>query len=151
MLENTDLTDEASLSTHFAPLKVVLPEELLRFYAERGYLASMPREERTKARLNVRAKGFIRFLPTLPSLHCEIIASDTRQGTILIKDISKSGIAILYHRQVFPCEQFEIFIYGRVMEATAVRCRRIGPKCYETGASVSSIASAEDNGSTIGA
>lgn len=145
MLENADLGNDMPSPVSFAPLKVILPEELQRFYAERGYLAAMPHEERTCARLNVRSQGFIRFFPTLPSLACKIIDADTRQGTVLVKDISKTGIAILYHRQILPCERFEIFLHGRVIEATAVRCRRIGPQCYETGSVVDSIESLEED------
>jgi len=143
MLENANLGEGLTSTESFAPLKVVLPEELQRFYAERGYLAAMPHEDRTNARLHVRSQGYIRFSPTLETLNCDIIASDTRQGTMLLKDISKSGVAILYHRQIFPYERFEIILYGRVIDATAVRCRRIGPKCYETGAIFGSIASGE--------
>ena len=145
MLENTNLTEELISSESFSPLQVILPEELQRFYSERGYLAAMPHEDRTQARLNVRSQGHIRFFPAIPNLHCDMIASDTRHGTILVKDISKTGIALLYHRQILPCERFEIFIHGRAIEATAVRCRRIGPKCYETGAIVDSIAMVDEH------
>jgi hypothetical protein len=141
MLEDSNLNEQ--LFEAFTPLKVVLPDELQRFYAERGYLAAMPHEDRTHARLNVRSQGFIRF--TSPVMNCFIIDSDTRQGTILVKDLSKTGIAILYHRQIFPCETLEIFLHGRAIEATAVRCRRIGPQCYETGAIIDSIASVEED------
>jgi hypothetical protein len=139
MLENADISEGLNSPEHFAPLRVILPEELQRFYTERGYLATLPQEERTNARLNVRSQGHIRFFPIMPSLNCDIIASDTGQGTMLVKDISRTGIAILYHRQIFPSERFEIFLHGRVIDATAVRCRRIGPKCYETGAIINSI------------
>jgi hypothetical protein len=139
MLENAYIGQGLGSPEQFPPLKVILPEELQRFYAERGYLGTMPQEERTSARLNVRSKGFIRFFPTLPNLVCDIIASDGSHGTMLVKDISRNGIAILYHRQIFPCERFQIFLHGRVIDAAAVRCRRIGPKCYETGAIINSI------------
>ena len=109
----------------------------------------MPHEDRSNARLNVRSKGLICFFPTLPSLECDIIASDVRQGTVLVKDISKTGIAILYHRQIFPYERFEIFLHGRAIDATCVRCRRIGPKCYETGAVINSIAFQVENESAV--
>lgn len=145
MLENTDLDEDLSSTETFAPLKVILPEELKRFYAERGYLAAMPHEDRGLARLNVRAQGLVRFFTPPPNLSCTIIESDTRQGTILLKDMSKTGIAILYHRQIFPSERYEIFLHGRVIDAAAVRCRRIGPKCYETGAIINSIAFIEDD------
>lgn len=145
MLENTNLADGLPSPSQFAPLKVILPEELQRFYAERGYLSTMPHEERTNARLNVRSQGYIRFSPTFANLSCDVITSDTCQGTMLVKDISRTGIALLYHRQIFPCERFEVFIHRRIISATAVRCRRIGPKCYETGAIIDAIAFDDEN------
>jgi hypothetical protein len=145
MLENTCLGEDLPSDEAFAPLKVLLPLELQRFYAERGYLAAMPHEDRTHARLNVRAQVFIRFLSSMPFMSCDLIDSDARQGTILVKDISKIGVAILYHRQIFPCERFEIFLHGRAIEATAVRCRRIGPQCYETGATIGKIVTMEED------
>ncbi len=144
MLEDASLTEQLSGFGRFAPLKVVLPEELRRFYVERGYLATMPHEARGHARLNVRAQGYIRFGQSLVGDDFEVITTDTREGTILVKDISKTGIAILYHRQIFPCEQFEVFLQGRVIDAKAVRCRRIGPDCYETGAMIDNIASVNE-------
>lgn len=144
MLEDAHVSEDRASFEDFPPLRVILPEELQRFYAERGYLAAMPHEDRAHARLNVRSQGFICFLPASPIPHCDIIAGDTCQGTVLVKDISKTGIAILYHRQIFPCEKLAIFLHGRATEATAVRCRRIGPQCYETGATIDSIATMEE-------
>ena len=125
----------------FPPLKVILPEELRSFYAERGYLATKPHEDRRYARLNVRSHGNIRFFPQPSTLHFDPIASDEQQGTVLVKDLSRTGIAILYHRQIFPGERFDILLHGRTINATAVRCRRIGTLCYETGATINSVTS----------
>ncbi|MDX1927921.1 MAG: PilZ domain-containing protein [Pirellulaceae bacterium] len=123
----------------FPPLKVVLPQELRSFYAERGYLSSKPHEDRRYARLNVRTHAHIRFFPPPALLEVGPVASDHQQGTVLVKDLSKTGIAILYHRQIFPGERFDVLLHGRAIDATAVRCRRVGRLCYETGAVVNSV------------
>jgi hypothetical protein len=125
----------------FPPLKVILPEELRSFYSERGYLATKPHEERRYARLNVRSLGNIRFSRQPLSQQIDLIASDEGQGTVLVKDLSRTGIAILYHRQIFPGERFDIIVHVRAIDATAVRCRRIGTQCYEVGATINSITS----------
>ena len=123
----------------FPPLKVILPEELVSFYSERGYLAPKPHEDRRYARLNVRSHGNIRFFPQCFSLQFDLVASDERRGTVLVKDLSRTGISILYHRQIFPGERFDILVHGRAIDSTAVRCRRIGDQCYETGATINSV------------
>ncbi|MCA9131992.1 MAG: hypothetical protein KDA45_02510, partial [Planctomycetales bacterium] len=58
---------------------------------------------------------------------------DKRNGKVLIKDLSRSGIGILYHQQLYPEEQFQVRFQGRLLHALVVRCRRLGPLCYETG------------------
>lgn len=133
MLADASIGEKVNSDDQFAPLKVVLPDELQKFYSGRGYLPTMQHEDRGHARLNVRALGNIRFFHSPLLLQFDLIAKDHRQGTVLIKDLSKTGIAILYHRQIFPGECFEILLHGRTIEAKAVRCHRIGPKCYETG------------------
>jgi hypothetical protein len=140
MLAEASISENVNSTDYFPPLKVILPEELQRFYAEQGYLATMPHEDRGHARLNVRTQGRIRFYPTVSGLPIDLIPVDERRGAVLVKDLSKTGIAILYHRQIFPGERFDILIHGRAIDATAVRCRRVGRQCYETGAAINSIA-----------
>ena len=128
----------------FTPLKVILPPELRTFYAERGYLCTNPHEDRRFARLNVRSQAHIRFFPPPALLEASPIANDQHQGTALVKDLSRTGIAILYHRQIFPGERFDVLLHGRAIDATAVRCRRVGAHCYETGAVVNCVTSESD-------
>jgi hypothetical protein len=123
----------------FPPLKVVLPQELQTFYAERGYLSTQPYEDRRYARLNVRSQAPIRFFLPPALLDIGPAADDLPHGTALVKDLSRTGIAILYHRQIFPGERFEVLLHGRAIDASAVRCRRVGRRCYETGAIVHGV------------
>ena len=125
-----------------APLKVILPADLSRFYAERGYLAPTPQEDRTHARLNVRTTAGIQFT----SQPLAAIASQVEPemfGTVLVKDISKSGIAILSHHQIYPGEQCLIYLNGRAITVIANRCRRLGPYCYEVGAVIDEVEAIE--------
>ncbi len=125
----------------FPPLKVILPEELHNFYAERGYLATKPHEDRGFARLNVRSLGHIRFDMQISTQYFRPVTNDEQRGAVLVKDLSRTGIAILYHRQTFPGERFDIVFHERAIKAMAVRCRRIGELCFETGATILSVTS----------
>ena len=129
------------MRAEFAPLQVILPESQSRFFAEHGYQTSAFHEERSHARLNVRTEGLVRFDDSSSSglEHSEL------HGTVLIKDLSKSGVAFLYHQQIFPGESFELLTHSRVISASVVRCRRIGPKCFEIGAAIESVAACGDN------
>lgn len=125
----------SDLGVQYAPLQVILPACLNSFFAERGYLMSTPNEERSHARLNVRCEGYIRIhvADAMTVLH------SVTHGTVLVKDLSKSGVALLYHKQIFPGESFDVLFHGRIISATAVRCRRIDVRCYEIGAAIDCI------------
>ncbi len=131
-------------NTTFEPLKVVLPAHLRVFYAEHGYHPTIATEYRHNSRMRVRSVGQIRFDAPPPGMQLPALPEGAECGTILIKDISKTGIGILYHRQIFPGEAFEVYFLNRVLKAVASRCRREGELCYETGARVLSVRAVED-------
>ena len=64
---------------------------------------------------------------------------DNEADVALLKDISRTGIAILYHEQVFPDECFSLHFQNRQFDVTVVRCRRIAQACYEIGGIINSL------------
>lgn len=122
-------------------LLVQLPDELRAFYKESGYLPTTAQEYRSNARLRVRSDGDIRFTETPLALAKNPDFRQDREGKALIKDLSKTGIGVLYHEQIFPEEQFQIFFQGRVIHVVTVRCRRLSEACYEIGGKVKAIES----------
>ena len=120
-------------------LKVALPIELEHFFDESGYVDSLPGEVRTNARLRVRSEATFAFTHTPDSLKSVSMCTERARCKGLVKDLSRSGIGILYHQQIFPQERLSIYFQGRVIRAVAVRCRRIGDCCYETGCRVLSV------------
>lgn len=117
-------------------LLVQLPADLKSFYEEHGYLPSTSFENRTNARLRVRSEGSIRFLNAPSGLRGCQDERPEEMGRVLIKDLSRNGIGILYHEQVFPEEQFQIVFQQRQLDVRAVRCRRLSEACYEIGGQV---------------
>lgn len=136
-----------SVVNNFAPLKVILPSELRNFYREAGYLSTTSFEERTNARLRVRTAGYIRFTKAPPCLQAQPGWRADKCATVLIKDLSRTGIGILYHEQIFPGEEFSVVLHNRLITAVVVRCRRIGENCYETGASILEVEPLSSNSS----
>ena len=54
---------------------------------------------------------------------------------IYTKDISRSGLAFLCEKQLFPCQEAGVWLAeGQRGAIRIVRCRRIGERCYECGA-----------------
>lgn len=121
-------------------LEVLLPNELKAFFYETGYTPTTAEEARTNARLRVRSLGDLLFVHT-PTVLREGLKDDRtkRAGKVLIKDLSRGGIGVLYHQQIFPEEQFQIRFQGRLIHAVVVRCRRLGERCFEIGGRIISL------------
>ena len=64
---------------------------------------------------------------------------DRAAAGTLIKDLSQSGVGLLYHEQLFPGEEIELELSQHVVRATVSRCRFLGPSCYEIGARVEGL------------
>ena len=122
-------------------LKVVLPEEWKRFFAETGYAPTTAQENRCNSRLRVRAEVPVWFHSTPDGMGDSIVRALGTPEKALMKDISRTGIAILYHEQVFPEERLCIQFQNRLFEVTVVRCRRISKACYEVGSVIDSLTS----------
>jgi hypothetical protein len=117
-------------------LLVQLPENLKSFYEEHGYLPPSTFENRSNARLRVRSEGSIRFINAPNGLRGGHEFRPAEMGRVLIKDLSRTGIGIIYHEQIFPEEQFQIIFQQRQLDVLAVRCRRLNEACYEIGGQV---------------
>lgn len=138
-------TDQFALEPiQVAGLEVILPDNLKAFFYESGYLPTTAEEARTNARLRVRSIGDILIMYTPSQLRFGLMERDRHEGKVLIKDLSRTGISVLYHHQIYPEEQFQVRFQGRLINAVAVRCRRLGEKCIETGARIVSVETLEE-------
>ncbi len=120
---------------HVEPLCVELPPDLKAFFEESGYLPTTAMEFRGNARLRVRSDATLSFLHG-PANLIQGIDPLPNQSTILIKDLSRSGIGFLYHRQLYPTQALKVVFQGRDIETLVVRCRRLGDRCFEIGGRV---------------
>ncbi len=135
MLAETDQSSEMT-DPGESELKVILPDHLKSFFGEQGYSPTTAEEQRSRARLRVRCATEIRFIHNPPALDTDGPLRSSQVERALVKDLSRGGIGILYHEQIFPNEKFEIDLQGRVITAVAVRCKKISPSCFETGAKI---------------
>lgn len=120
------------------PLLVRLPPELSDFFTRSGYTGSASTEDRTAARLNARFNATMEFSPA-PLALVNAVAQRPTLATVLIKDLSKIGVGVLIHCQVYPTERAKIHFRGRDLHITVQRCQRLGPMCYEIGAAVERV------------
>lgn len=121
------------------PLLVQLPPHMANFFAEVGYIPAAWADTRTNARVRVRCEATI-------TIHFESVFAKRakHRARVLVKDLSRSGISILSHQQMWPNESFSVELYKRKLEARVVRCQRLGKNCYDVGAVIFSIAALPD-------
>lgn len=113
-------------------LQVELPEAYQSFFEENGYLPPTANESRRNARMAFRRIAKVEFYPAANALQFAIEQHSTN-STILIKDLSRTGMGVMFHRQLYPTQRMKIRCKNYDIEATVVRCRRIADKCFEVG------------------
>ena len=133
MLVSTDVgvTSEQPLAV---PLRVRLPASMARFFSETGYMPTAFIEKRSHARMRVRCESMITSVSAPAFVKREFVAT-----RVLVKDLSRGGVGVLSHQQMWPTETFFIELNNRRLRARVVRCRKLGESCYEVGAIVSAI------------
>lgn len=116
------------------PLLVQLPEQMSGFFSEAGYLETVFCELRGQARLRVRCISVLEseFLPPF-------LGIKQRRAKVFIKDLSRSGLGLLSHEQLWPCETFFVVLQGRRLNVRVVRCRKLAQACFEVGGVVLTI------------
>jgi len=109
--------------------KVVLPSSLGNFFAESGFCDEDSFEVRRASRLRIRREASMRIEESPNNLQ-----RIERDWTVLVKDISRVGVSFLSHELLWPDEKIFIRFRGRQIRAKIVRCRQLGPQCWECGA-----------------
>ncbi len=130
-------TTPAELSDHdpsHLPLLIRLPDELHNFFGETGYSFSFPDEHRSAARLKVRSEAILRGTK-LPVF----LRRPQRLARVFVKDLSRTGVGILAHEQIWPAEEFMLDFCGRKLVVRAVRCRKLCDRCFDVGGIVLSV------------
>lgn len=117
------------------PMLVQLPPEMSNFFVESGYLETVYGELRGQSRLRVRCPAILQsdFVPPFTK-------REKRLAKVLIKDMSRSGMGILSHEQLWPGETFWIELCDRRLHIRVVRCRKIADSCFEVGGLVLCVA-----------
>jgi PilZ domain len=110
-------------------LKVVLPSHMSSFFRPAEYLPSAPNEARQYQRLIVRCRAAM----VIESSPAEFDRGEYRTE-VLIQDISQSGIAFLWHERMHAGEIVFLRFQGRQIRAEIVRCKELGPRCFDCGA-----------------
>jgi len=130
MLGEENMSDELKLLLEKSPCLVRLPPNWSDFFEKTGPVPGALAERRRFPRINLRTKAVLQYRQTFPSLPRPALLY-----AVYTKDISRSGVDFLHGEQVYPLEQMVLILPdGKPRLIQVVRCRRIGPNCFEIGA-----------------
>ena len=86
-------------------------------------------DQRRHPRVACHSHAALRPCNTLPAISRKAIWS-----RILLQNISRCGAGLLHSEQLFPEEEaLLVFPNGSQRILKVMRCRRLGPKCFEIG------------------
>lgn len=111
-----------------APLRLEDPAERSAPPAAFEGARTIPCEQRQSPRASLRRRGAMQVSQTLPAL-----TRADAPGGILVRDVSRRGLQFLFDEQLFPGEQLKIWLPETELRGEVIRCRRLGPRCYEIG------------------
>jgi hypothetical protein len=113
------------------PCRVVVPSEWKDFFARRGPLASLGDEYRRFVRQHFPSRALLELTTSITA-----IPRADAQHVVLMKDLSRQGVAFLHVAQLFPGERVELTLPTGRIAYTVVRCLRHNHRCYEIGAEI---------------
>jgi len=112
------------------PFHVQVPRTKLDELGKSGPVQTTVSDQRRHVRFRQLKRCVLRCESTFPS-----IQRTSQLSLGLVVNISKEGVGILHHAQLYPNERFVMRFEGSgLMRLTVARCRKIGPQCYEIGA-----------------
>lgn len=130
MLDNENSSEKLNFPLANAPCLVRLPPQWEDFFEKTGWVPAILPDRRRFPRVYLRTQALLVYRQTFPALPRPAIAY-----TVYTKDISRGGIGFLHGEQLFPSEQMILILPdGKARLIQVVRCRRIGPNCFEIGA-----------------
>ncbi|WDI42775.1 hypothetical protein [Bremerella sp. P1] len=110
--------------------QVQIPRTKMEQLGKSGPTATTLTDQRRHVRFHQLKRCIVRCNPTFPTIE------RTSHLTLgLVTNISKDGVGFLFPVQLYPKERFVLRIEGSGMiPLTVARCRKLGPQCYEIGA-----------------
>ncbi|MBA2115954.1 hypothetical protein [Bremerella alba] len=110
--------------------EVQIPRAKLEELGKSGHIETTATDQRRHVRFRQLKRCILRCEPTFPT-----IERPQQLSLALVTNISRKGVGLLYHSQLYPKESFVLRIEGAgLLRLTVARCRKLGPQCYEIGA-----------------
>jgi hypothetical protein len=110
--------------------KIELPSSWSDFFDRRGRLRGALEDKRRFPRIYLRASAAVQYRQSFPAL-----PRPETWHKVYTKDVSRTGLGFLHSEPLYPMEQLCLVLPdGCCRRIEVVRCRRIGPRCFEIGA-----------------
>lgn len=117
------------VATESLRCEIEFPDDLQERRRWLGQFVNDDENLRRYPRKACHANAAFRSRKTLPAIRREPIWS-----RIVLQNISRCGAGFLHSEQLFPDEEaLVVFPNGSQRIVRVMRCRRLGPKCFEVG------------------
>jgi hypothetical protein len=112
------------------PCEIDLPQNWADYFMRTGPLPRVQDDARRYPRFYLRTAAALSYRSTLPAL-----PRSTKTERVYLKDISRSSVAFLHSKQLFPRERLEMLLADEThWFVSVVRCQRRQERCYEIAA-----------------
>lgn len=116
-------------ATEALPCEIEFPEGWEEKQRAAGRMIDGNDERRRYPRWVCRAPAAMRLQQSIPS-----IPRSEAWVRILLRNVSRCGTGFVHSKQLFPEEEcLLLFPNGIQRRLKVMRCRRLGPKCFEVG------------------
>lgn len=111
------------------PLEITVPRKMFEHFQGTGPTQTAMSEQRRYVRFRHLTKGILGYKQTFPA-----IRRTNTLHMVLITNVSRCGLGLLSHEQLFPGERMNLWISGRgIIQITVARCRKENDRCFEVG------------------
>lgn len=112
------------------PFEISVPRAVLEGYHGRRATQTCMSEQRRFVRFLHLTRGILRYRQTYPT-----IRRASALHSVLITNVSKTGVGLLNFEQLFPGERMTLWMSEKdIAQITIGRCRKINDRCYDIGA-----------------
>ena len=96
--------------------------------SERGATSTNLFELRSTSRFRCNGKCVVSMSPNSYRM-----PGQESQSLAIVRDISRKGIGLIAHQQLYPEQLLDLLLESARVEARVARVRRAGPFCFEVG------------------
>ncbi len=124
-----DYSEQLERITSSINWSIQLPDRLKDFFAVSGDSGTVYSDDRKQVRIRARTPCIGYFEKSIPA-----VSRSNKPRPIYTSDFSRGGCGFIAPEQIYPTEHLRLILPKFWIQVEVVRCRKLGPNCFEAGA-----------------